>query len=339
MQLNVKDKKILSELDLNARATFQEIAKTARLSKESVIYRVKLLEKKGIIQRYTTLVNFTALGYTGYVVYSRFQNVNEELKKEIISYLENIPEIYWIALVGGKFDIAFGIMAKNVFQFNKIYYAILSKYGSYLADNAIAIRTELRQHKRDYLSEKKPKALNAPFFGKEPEILELDLLDSNILTIMSNNARISLVELAAMLEKPASTVSLRIRQMGKSGIIQGYSAYIRPQKYGMQSYRLLINLQNMNEKSRSQLFSYINTNPKMLLAIETVGEWGFEITLEVESHEELQKEISMLRGSMKDIIKGIEFLIMFEDDLVYDPYPLKKLERGKFLNRAASERD
>ena len=28
--------------------------------------------------------------------------------------------------------------------------------------------------------------------------------------------------------------------------------------------------------------------------------------------------------------KSIDFLIMFEDDLVYDPYPLKKLERKSF---------
>jgi len=37
MELNIKDKKILAELDLNARATFQEIARKVKLSKESVI--------------------------------------------------------------------------------------------------------------------------------------------------------------------------------------------------------------------------------------------------------------------------------------------------------------
>ena len=58
MELNLKDRKILAELDLNARATFHDIGKKARLSKETVIYRVRQLEKRGIIQRYTTLVNF-----------------------------------------------------------------------------------------------------------------------------------------------------------------------------------------------------------------------------------------------------------------------------------------
>jgi Lrp/AsnC family transcriptional regulator, regulator for asnA, asnC and gidA len=329
MDLNVKDRKILAELDLNARATFQEIGKKVRLSKETTIYRIKNLEGKGIIQRYTTLVNFSKLGYTGYGVFSRFQNVNETLKKEIIEYLSKIPELYWVALIGGKYDVVFGIMAKNVFQFNKIYYKILNKYGSHLVDNTIIIRTELRQSKRNYLVNKKPELFKPPHFGKEPEIVKLDELNANILSILSNHARMNVVDIAKMLDKPASTIASRIKQMVKNKIIEGFTTYIKSQSYDMQSYRLLINLQNMDEKARNSLFSYVNTNPNMILGIETVGKWNFEITLEVESHEQLQEEISKLRSDFSNIIRNIDFLIMFEDDLVYDPYPLKKLERNE----------
>ena len=116
--------------------------------------------------------------------------------------------------------------------------------------------------------------------------------------------------------------------MKKREIIQGYAAYIKSQNYGMQSYRLLLSLKKMDEKARSDLFNYINDNPNMILAIETLGEWNFEITLEVENNEKLQKEISDLRNKLGKIINKIDFLIMFEDDLVYDPYPLKKNKRS-----------
>ncbi len=327
MSLNIKDRKILAELDLNARATFQEIGKKTRLSKETVIYRIKNLEKRGIIVRYTTLINFSQLGYTGYAIYNRFQNVNEPVKNEIIDYLKLIPECYWIALVGGEYDLVFGLMCKNIFQFNKIYYSILTKYGRYLVDNTIEIRTELRQHKRDYLIEKQPEKINSPYFGKEPQTEALDMLDQKILSELSNHARIPILELSEKIKSPPSTVSLRIKQMQKRGIIQGYTTYIKAQNFGMQSYRLLLNLQNMDEKSRNALFSYVAQNPNMILAIESVGKWNFEITLEVENHEELQNEINKLRDNFKEIIKSIDFLIMFEDDLVYDPYPLLKKER------------
>ena len=328
MNLNLKDRKILAELDLNARATYNDIGKTVHLSKETTIYRIKQLEKKGIIQRYTTLVNFGKIGYTGYAIYNRLIGVTREKKQEIIDYLKKIPEIYWIALVGGKYDLVYGIMSKSVFEFNKIHYSILNKYGNYLTDNTISIRTELRQNKRKYLIEHK-KTTNSPFFGKEPEQEKLDELDKEILSELSNNARAPILEIAQILKKPASTISLRIKNLEKKEVIQGYSTYIKAQKFGMQSYRLLINLDNMDEQLRNKLFGYIYYNRKMILAIETVGKWSFEITLEVENQEELQTEIHQLRETFKEQIRDIDIIIMFDDDLVYDPYPLRKKFRKK----------
>ncbi len=331
MNLDIKDKRILAELDLNARATFNDIGKVCQLSKESVIYRIKQLEKKGIIQRYTALVNFTKLGYTGFAVYNRLSGINEEKKQEILSYLQSIPEVYWIAIVGGKYDIIFGIMCKSVFQFNKIYYSILNKYGEYLVDNTISIRTELRQNMRNYLISQKNTKFQSPYFGKEPEQEKLDELDENILSILSNNARMSTVEIAKHLKKPASTIALRIKGLEKNRVIQGYSTYIKAQKFGMQSYRFLITLDNMDEQARNKLFSYSYHNPRMILAIETVGRWNFEITLEVENQEQLQLELHQLRESFKEQIRNIDILIMFEDDLVYDPYPIRKKDRKELM--------
>ncbi|MAG02364.1 hypothetical protein CMI42_03430 [Candidatus Pacearchaeota archaeon] len=327
MELDIKDRKILAEIDLNARETFQQIGKKVGLSKETTINRVKNLEKRGIIKRYTTLVNFAKLGYTGYAVYARYENINEKLKDNLIRYLKGIPEVYWIALVGGRFDIAFGIMAKSVFEFNRLYYGVLTKYRDPLVDHKIAIRAELRQHKKDYLIDNPPSTFHPPFFGKEPEIEELDELDSKILSMLSNNARISIIDLSSILKTPPSTLSLRIKNLEKRKIIQGYYTYIRSQKYGLESYRLLLKLTNMDERTRNKLFEYINSNPRMILAIETVGEWNFELTMEVENQEQLQKEINKLRDNFQKIINEVEFLIMFEDDLVYDPYPLRKKER------------
>jgi len=333
MDLDIKDRKILAELDLNARATFNEIGKKTGLSKETTIYRIRRLEERGIIKRYTTLVDIAKLGYTGFAVYARFEKIDDKKKDEIIAYLEGISELYWIALVGGRFDIVFGIMCRSVFQFNQLYYRILDKYGEYLTDTTISMRTELRQNRRGYLLDSdlhlQKKKSKAPYFGKEPTLERLDETDSQILSLLSNNARMPVVSLSEKLKTPASTISARIKGMEKRGVIQGYSAYIRAQQYGMQSYRLLLSLQKMDDYARNKIFAYAQENPKMILAIETVGEWNFEITLEVGSHEELQNEISKLRDRFSDIIKKLEFIIMFEDDLVYDPYPLRKKERER----------
>jgi Lrp/AsnC family leucine-responsive transcriptional regulator len=327
MELDVKDKKVLSILDVSARTPASEIGKQAGLSKETTIYRLKRLEQRGIVKRYVTLVNIANLGYTGFAVYARFEKINERTRREIIAYLKDMPELYWIALVGGRFDLVFAIMCRSVFEFNRLYYRILNKFGEQLTDTTISMRTELQQNRRGYLLDKQGDLSKAPYFGKEPALEQLDESDSRILSMLSNNARMSVVTLSKMLEIPISTISARIKGMERRGVIQGYSAYIRAQEYGMQSYRLFLYLQKMDESARKRLFAYAQENPNMILAIETVGEWNFEITLEVESHKDLQKEMTKLRDQFSENIKKLEFIIMFEDDLVYDPYPLRKKER------------
>lgn len=327
MELDIKDRKILSILDLDARSPASDIGKRIGLSKETVIYRMKRLEERGIVRRYTTLVDIGRLGYTGYAVFARLEKVDQKKKGEILDYLGSLPELYWIALVGGRFDLVFALMCKSAFRFNQIYYQILDRFGEHLGDTAISMRTELRQNGRGYLIDEKRGGSQIPYFGKEPALELLDDMDSRILSLLSNHARISVTDASDKLGIPASTVSLRIKGMEKRGVIQGYSAYIRSQAYGMQSYRLLLNLQKMDDKARKGLFAYAEENPNMILAIETVGEWNFEITMEVRGHEELQKEISKLRDRFGENIRKLEFIIMFEDDLVYDPYPLRKRER------------
>jgi DNA-binding Lrp family transcriptional regulator len=324
MKLTLKDKKILSILDLHARDSFQAIAKKVQLSKETVIYRVRRLERAGIIVRYATLVNFGKLGYTGYALYARFVHADEEKKKEIVAYLKDIPELYWIALVGGKFDIVFGVMCKSSYHYNRIYYMILNKFSNYFSDLTVAIRIELRQNPKSFDLPVSQKLFTPPFFGKEPELFQLDTLDEDILSALSNDARMSVVELSKKINAPASTIRLRIKNLEKEEIIQGYMTCIKPDLYGKQSYRLFLFLQNIDEATRNKLFAHVFENKNMVRGIETLGTWNFEITLEIYSHEELQKELNDLRNIFMDVIYNIEFVITFEEDLVYDLYPLQK---------------
>ena len=52
--LDLKDKKILVELELNSRRSNNQIAKKVNLSKEVVKYRIDRLLEKGVILRFKT---------------------------------------------------------------------------------------------------------------------------------------------------------------------------------------------------------------------------------------------------------------------------------------------
>ena len=58
------DRRILYELDINARIPVTQLAKKLRLSREKVNYRINNLIKRGIIRKFVTMINPVKLGYS-----------------------------------------------------------------------------------------------------------------------------------------------------------------------------------------------------------------------------------------------------------------------------------
>ena len=55
--LDVKDLRILAELEINARQSNNQIGKKVKLSKEVVKYRIDRLIETGVIVRFHTVIN------------------------------------------------------------------------------------------------------------------------------------------------------------------------------------------------------------------------------------------------------------------------------------------
>ena len=55
------DRKLLYELNWNARQTHTKLAKKMHISKQVVRYRIKQLEKKGIIMSYHAVIDWRKL--------------------------------------------------------------------------------------------------------------------------------------------------------------------------------------------------------------------------------------------------------------------------------------
>ena len=128
--LDLKDRKILALLDENSRYTNSQIAKKVQLSKPAVEYRIKRLEKNGVIFEYYTVVDFTKLGYSQYKTYFKFQNTNLEEEKRIIEYWKKQKNIIWIAETRGRWDLTVSIIAKNNYDFGRILSEFMNKFST-----------------------------------------------------------------------------------------------------------------------------------------------------------------------------------------------------------------
>ena len=99
MKIDNINKKILYILQKDARITYKEIANELKRSETTIRDRIKAMERAGIIQGYTALIDKTALGlnffamiFANPVTSSELDNITDKLKK-----VKNVLRVYQIS--------------------------------------------------------------------------------------------------------------------------------------------------------------------------------------------------------------------------------------------------
>ena len=109
VDIDLKDRKILYELDLNCRQSNAQIGKKVGLSREVVKYRIQRMEKAGIIINQWTAVDTYRLGYQVFRAYINFQDITKDVKDKIIQYFVNCRDTWGVISFKGDFDVLFWV--------------------------------------------------------------------------------------------------------------------------------------------------------------------------------------------------------------------------------------
>lgn len=309
-KLDLKDKKILFQLDLNARQSDKEIAKKVGLSRDSVRYRINKLTKEGYINYFMTLLNTMRLGYNWYRTFFKFQNLTIKQEEEIISYLKKRAS--WITKVEGIWDINTGIFCKNTYEFRDVINEFILRYGSYIKSYDVAIVTREWNYHKDYLLNRKQKQTKPQLMGfnenEEYNIENIDEMDYKILEILLKNARMKTIDIARKLNTTEMVVRYRMKKLIEKGIILGFKPFLNVHKLGYQYFKIHFTLQNLTLENKKQIFNYMHRHPNTVHTTELVGGDDLETEFQVKSNEEFYKYIEEIRLKFGDIIKDYQFM-------------------------------
>ena len=305
-KLDIKDKKILYELDLNCRQSFQEIAKKVRLSKESVFYRIKRLADEGVIQRYSTMVDVSKLGYLNFRIFINLQNTTTKIEEEMINYLEKEKIVGWFVEIEGNWDLNIWMLCKDAKELNDFWQKFKRKYINYIAKHELALFTNITYFSKSYLLDKK----NTHSFTFVSTDLreEIDKVDYRILKFLSQDARISIIDLAEKVKIHPKTVGVRIKELERKKIIVGFKPLYVLDKIGYLYYKLHIKLHNLNEKKEKGLRDFVFQHPNIVYENFSIGTSDYEIDIQVESPDKLREVIKEIKDNFSEIIQDYELL-------------------------------
>ena len=133
--LDKLDRQILRSLQLDGRATYEQLAGQVGLSPSALLRRVKRLEESGVIDRYVALVKpeSVGLGLTAYI--------NVRLEKQLESHKRNPmdlfrasvqtwPEVVECAALSGEMDYLLRVLVQDMAHYSRFVMNTLLKHPS-----------------------------------------------------------------------------------------------------------------------------------------------------------------------------------------------------------------
>jgi DNA-binding Lrp family transcriptional regulator len=306
-KVDLKDKKILYELDYDSRQSLSKIGKKVGLHKNVVLYRIKRLEKLGIISFYYTVIDSFKLGYNSFRVYLEFKNVTPTIRNEIIDYFIKNKYTWWVGTFEGGYDLAIVVWVKDMHDFHIFWDETLKKYRQYFKDQIFCNYVRLHLFRHSFIvDEYESKDRERHEITGGGRKVKTDELDFKILEILAKDARISAVEIAKKINSTVDTVKNRIKRLIKKDVIQGFRVNIDYAKLGFRFYKVNINVNNY--KDRGRIISYIKLDPHLIMIDKSIGYYDLELDLWVKSPDEFHQIMDNLTTQFPDSIHNYNYV-------------------------------
>jgi Lrp/AsnC family transcriptional regulator, leucine-responsive regulatory protein len=301
-KLDVKDYKILKELDKDYRKSFSEIAKTVGLSKNSIALRFEKL--KEYIMHGAVGIDNELLGYKMVKVFYSFDYYDEKIENQLIQELKKHKNILWVARFYGPFDISICLMVRDlnnlvthITQFNE-------RFAKQIREKEIQIVSKQFFCRHGYLyGETLP--VNTKVFQTEKRYILSDK-EKKILSTFRNDPRMSIIEISKKTNISPKTISVILKKLEKNKIITGYYMTLDNTKFNLNTFKILIQI--YNTKHAKDFEEYLISLPNIRHFRKMLGLWDYEIDLVYPNMKELHKQIDVIKQKFPGIFKKTSFV-------------------------------
>ncbi len=133
--LDKLDRELLRRLQLDGRATYEQLAEAVNLSASAVLRRVRRLEDTGVIDRYVALVKPASVGLslTAYLNV-RLEKLTESHKRNPMDLfrasVQTWPEVVECAALTGEMDYLLRVVVQDMAHYSRFIMNSLLKHPS-----------------------------------------------------------------------------------------------------------------------------------------------------------------------------------------------------------------
>ncbi len=300
--LDAKDYAILRELDSDFRQSFTKIGKKVGLSKNSVALRFDKL--KQLMLHNIVGINNDILGYTMVKVFYSLDFLNENIEKEIIKEIKKNKNILWAARFYGHYNFGIAILVENIddliLQLNRFN----QKFAKKINEKEIQIIYEQFYFRNNFIH-KKP--INKIYrIAKTNKKYTLSNIEKKILLAVRYNPRMNIIDISKKTKLAPKTISKNLKLLKNNKVITGYFMTLNPIKFGFNTFKLLIQVNN--SKRNEEFEAYLSSLKNVKYITKMIGMWDYEVDCVYSSITDLQEQIELIKEKFPRLSKKIEII-------------------------------
>ncbi|MBU0456988.1 MAG: winged helix-turn-helix transcriptional regulator [Nanoarchaeota archaeon] len=334
VKIDLVDRKILFMLAQNAHFSYSTISKHVKLSREAVKQRVVRLQKQKVILGFQAVIDVSQLDYSTYHIFAQLNNPTTIIEENFVKELTNDSSVNALLKYTGVFDFEISYMMKDINTLNEKLKELSSKdikkYVVYTLLKTIVSKS-YPKCMYDFSLEIKNVGSDGSFFSnfqKKKTPAKFDEIDYKLLTIIADDARINMVELARKLDVSVDTAIYRVKKLISAKVIMDFRPIINYAAFGYSVYCLFFKFRNFTKEKESAFNLYLKENENILWSANCLGDFNNISYLLAKNTFQFHDVLHEIRGKFHDILDSFDYLLSFAE------YKYTYFPEGVRINRA-----
>lgn len=302
--LDILDKKILQELEIDSRQSNASIARKLKTNKTIVNYRIERLQKRKIITGFKYITNQVILGKLSFGLLIQFRDLLSKQEEELIEKLSKIKQVSWTASINGKWDQILVVIEKDIHSFTNVLNKIFSLCGEHIKEYNFYTDYSGSISGHDYLYDHS-KNISVRYLSGDN--LELKKTELDVYNLLKKDPRISLLQIANKLEKTYDTIKSKFNKLKSNKILLRCSPSINIKTLGYQDTLCLFNLSPSQEKI-NQLLNFCVRHPNIVRYANCLGHFNLILNIHSKDNKQLKEILGKIKKDFSDIINSYEII-------------------------------
>ncbi len=303
MTLDKIDNKLLSYVYHNYREPITVIAKKCRISRDQAEYRIQKYESSGLIKKYVSLFNYSALGYKEFaIIYLKITH-----SEELMNFLQKDPRVISMGKVLTHYSMYINVICKDKFDLNIFLDALLEKYTSLVQEYVVFFVSfvELYALKKFGLNSAER---DGDLVG-ETEKIALSSSDLKILTALEENGRSKIIDLAKKTGMSSEVVIYSLKKFQKNKLLLGSRIQFDMEKLGYYFAILHLNISNLST-IKKKLLAFCKQHNHINACVMGIGPFNCMIQILYNSELDLRNAVRDINSFAQDSIQESRLILI-----------------------------